>query len=128
MEKPHKRLIVWQRTRELVKEIYRATQDFPGTEKYGLTSQIRRAAVSILANLSEGAARQGTAEFIQFVHTAMGSCSEVDALLEISCELGFLDEKVWHELDQRIAEIDRMLVGLRNYLRRKQASRAGRSS
>lgn len=127
MDKPHKRLVVWQRSIELVREIYQVTARFPAEERYGLTSQMRRAAVSIVSNIAEGAARQGTAEFLQFAHTALGSLSELDSQVEISRTLGFINSADFDHINNQMDEVDRLLLGLRNYLRRKlKASKSGK--
>lgn len=76
--RPHENLEVWQKAIEFVVLIYTVTKPFPSDEKFGLTSQIRRASVSIPANIAEGAARQSDREFIQFLAIAQGSCSEVE--------------------------------------------------
>ncbi|MBU4583309.1 MAG: four helix bundle protein [Proteobacteria bacterium] len=86
----HHELKAWQEAMELVKEIYRVTRDFPKEEIYGLVSQMRRAAVSIPSNISEGAARGGDREFIQFLIIARGSLSELETQLLISKDLGYL--------------------------------------
>ncbi len=89
--KTHKDLDVWKISIEFVVEIYRLTEDFPRGEEFGLKSQIRRAVVSIPANISEGAARNSTKEFIQFLYFSLGSLSELETLLIISGKLGFID-------------------------------------
>ena len=119
MEKPHRRLEVWQRSIDFATEIYKVTSGFPGDERFGLVSQMRRAAVSIPSNLSEGAAR-GTVEFAQFVRIAMGSASELDTQLEICHRLHYLSDALHTELDAKLATIDRMLIGLRKSLLQKQ--------
>ena len=86
----HHELRAWQEAMELVKEIYRVTRDFPKEEMYGLVGQMRRAAVSIPSNISEGAARGGDREFIQFLIIARGSLSELETQLLISYDLGYL--------------------------------------
>jgi four helix bundle protein len=80
--KSHKDLKVWQESMTLVVTIYKATENFPKQEIYGLTSQIRRATVSILSNIAEGAGRKGKKEFIRFLYIALGSLSEVETQLE----------------------------------------------
>lgn len=115
MDKPHRRLEVWQRSMAFATEIYRVTSEFPAEERFGLASQMRRAAVSIPSNLSEGAAR-GTAEFAQFVRIAIGSASELDTQLEICHRLQYLSDGSYIELDAKLAAIDRMLIGLRKSL------------
>jgi four helix bundle protein len=86
----HHELKAWQEAMQLVKEIYRVTRDFPKEEIFGLVSQMRRAAVSIPSNISEGAARGGDREFIQFLIIARGSLSELETQLLISKDLGYL--------------------------------------
>lgn len=92
LEKPHKRLDVWKKSLELVKQVYNITKSFPQHEHYGLTNQMRRAAVSIPANIAEGAARNTKKEFIRFLHMAQGSLSEPDTHLEISISLDYAIE------------------------------------
>lgn len=116
MEKPHKKLRVWQKSVEFTTEIYRVTHQFPVSEQYGLTSQMRRAAVSIPSNLAEGAAR-GTNEFAQFIRIAIGSASELDTQLEIALRLQYLSLQDHQRLDAELTQIDRMLIGLRNSLK-----------
>jgi four helix bundle protein len=94
----------------LVKCVYEVTRTFPREEIYGLTAQMRRAAVSIPSNLAEGAARTGRKEFAQFLSIAKGSLSELETQLLISAELGYLDHK--HEVFQLAEEVSRLLSGL----------------
>lgn len=112
MDKPHRRLKVWQKSVNFTVEVYRVTSKFPSEEKFGLVSQMRRAAVSIPSNLAEGAAR-GTTEYAHFIRIAMGSASELDTQLEICSRLNYLTAEQYRPLDQDLTEIDRMLVGLR---------------
>ena len=90
--RPHRNLDVWERSIELAKIIYRMTAQFPASEQYGLTSQMRRAVISIPSNLAEGAARSGKREFLQFINISQGSVSELDTQLELAKELGLLDQ------------------------------------
>ena len=76
MEKPHKKLEVWKQSMDLVTEIYKTTKEFPTQEIYGITNQVRRAAVSVPSNIAEGAARQTKKEFRNFLHVAQGSLSD----------------------------------------------------
>jgi len=85
----YKDLIVWQKAMRLVKEIYLLTRGFPGDERFGLVSQMRRAAVSIPSNIAAGQARHTTGEFIQFVSHAEGSVAELDTQLMIAVDLGY---------------------------------------
>ncbi len=88
--RPHERLDVWTKSIEFVVAVYKATESFPKDERFGLTSQLRRAAVSIPANTAEGAGRQSTKEFAHFLSNAQGSASEVDTELLIANRLGLL--------------------------------------
>ena len=86
----HRDLEVWRQGRELTLFVYRATAGFPSDERFGLTSQMRRAAASIPANIAEGAGRQSDNELLRFVRIALGSLAELDTFLDLSAELGFL--------------------------------------
>lgn len=111
MEKPHKDLRAWELGRELVEAIYKLTTSFPDREKYGITSQLRRSAVSIPSNIAEGAARKNDAEFSRFLHIARSSLSELDTQLEISRRLGLLESEDFHAVDELLTESDRVLSG-----------------
>ena len=112
--KSHKDLLVWQKSVDLVVRIYSATHGWPKEEMYGLTAQIRRAAVSILSNIAEGAGRAGQKEFSRFLSIAMGSLAEVETQIVIAEKLGFLTDAA--DLNKGLQEIRRMLVGLNNSL------------
>ena len=92
--------------------VYRQTRSFPSEEKYGLTSQLRRAAVSIATNLAEGCGRGSDADFGRFVQIAKGSASEVEYLQLAACDLGYLDDKNHRDLADKTVEIKRMLAAL----------------
>lgn len=111
----HRDLVAWQKAMQLVKEIYRATESFPRHELYGLANQLRRAAVSIPSNLAEGAARNSRKEFHQFIGTARGSLAEVETQVEIARDLSYVQEPVASDLLVRVAEVGRMLSGLRTW-------------
>ncbi len=117
--RPHENLDVWQKAVEFVVLIYKKTKEFPSDEKFGLTSQLRRAAVSIPANIAEGAARQSDKEFLQFLAIAQGSCSEVETELLIGVKLEYLDQSDYAELKATADSIGRMLVGLSKHLKNK---------
>jgi four helix bundle protein len=117
--RPHEKLDVWQKAIDFVVMIYHRTKDFPADERFGLTSQVRRAAVSIPANIAEGAARQSDKEFLQFLSIAQGSCSEVETELLIGHKLGFLKDSDYQELRTEADSIGRMMVGLSNHIRKK---------
>ena len=118
LQKPHKKLDVWKKSIELVQKIYELTKTLPKIEEYGLTNQMRRAAISIPANISEGAARQTKKEFIQFLHMAQGSLSELDTHIEIAQRLGYVNEVSLRELSALMNDIDKMLTGLIKSLKR----------
>jgi len=109
-------LIVWQKSIELAKQLYRLTAKFPNDEKFGLISQIRRAAVSVSSNIAEGQARNTTGEFIQFISHAEGSAAELDTQLYLSIELGFVTSMEAAPILALIDEIRRMLNSLRRRL------------
>jgi len=115
--KDHKDLDVWNKAMDLVENIYTCTKDFPKEEVYGLSSQIKRAAVSVPSNIAEGAGRKGTKEFIQFLYISMGSLSEVETQILLAKRLNFIDNI--NEITQDITKIKQMLNGLINYLNRK---------
>ncbi|MCF8367415.1 MAG: four helix bundle protein [Bacteroidales bacterium] len=105
---------------EIVKQVYKATEGFPENEKFGLTSQIRRCAVSIPSNIAEGSGRNHDKEFIQFLYFSLGSLSELETQLLISGELNYIDDLNTNELTDSI-EINRKLVlGLVKYLKNKK--------
>jgi four helix bundle protein len=105
-------LVAWKKGIELVTEIYRSTQSFPREEMYGLTSQLRRAAVSIPSNIAEGQGRLSRGEFKQFLGHARGSVFELDSQTIIARNLGYLDERGANLLLERIHEVGRILNGL----------------
>lgn len=112
MEKPHKKLNVWKSAIELAVEIYVITQSLPEQEKYNLTNQMRRAAISVASNIAEGAARKTKKEFIQYLHMAQGSLSELDTQLEIARRLKYVPEDKASSVDMLMEKIDKMLSGL----------------
>lgn len=113
----HKDLKSWQRAIELVTKIYEVTQSFPDVEKYGLSNQIRRAAISIPSNIAEGAARKSEKENIQFLYIALGSVAEVETQLIISRNLDYIDEEQYQTLNISLESIRKPLIGLIKYLK-----------
>jgi four helix bundle protein len=112
--KPHKRMNIWGKSIDFVTLLYNELQKFPDDEKFGLTMQLKRAAVSIPSNIAEGASRKGRKEYLHFLYIARGSVSEIDAQLEIARKLKFLDSKGFGKLQNSIDEISKMLNGLIN--------------
>jgi len=123
--KTHKDLDVWRKAIDLSVETYRISESFPREEIYGLTSQMRRASVSIASNIAEGAARRTDKDFIHFLHMALGSASELDTQMEIVKRLKLVKMKELDDLQYQVNEISRMLQGLmksvRNRIKWKQA-------
>ncbi len=112
--KSHRDLLVWQKSVNIVARIYSETKGWPKEEVYGLTSQIRRAAVSIPSNIAEGAGRGGKKEFSRFLSISLGSLAEVETQLIIAERLSFMADA--SELDKELQEIRRMIVGLKKSL------------
>ena len=108
----HKDLVVWKKSIEHVTNIYKVTQDFPKDELFGIVSQMRRAAVSIPSNISEGYGRLYGKETVKFLSNARGSASELETQLIISRNLGYASDEILEELQDQIAEILRMLSAL----------------
>lgn len=123
MDKPHKKLDLWRAAMELAVTIYQVTDLFPREERYGLTDQIRRASSSVPSNLAEGAGRQTRKEFINYLHIAQGSLSELDTHLELARRLGYLGQDSWTALDGKVERIDKMLSGLIRHQRGKGVKR-----
>ncbi len=105
-------LHVWQRSHQLVLNVYTASRGFPHEERFGLTQQIRRAAASIPANIAEGCGRAGDAEFARFLQIAMGSASETEYHIILACDLNLLSGSTRTELLSQVQEIKRMLAAL----------------
>lgn len=117
--RPHEQLDVWKKSVDFSVEVYRATESFPKDERFGLISQIRRAAVSIAANIAEGAGRRSDKEFLNFLSMSQGSASEVETELLIAHKLGYLTDADFQSLMQRMDEIGRMITGLCSHIRGK---------
>lgn len=101
--------------------VYKLTENFPKEERFGLTSQVRRAAVSISANIAEGAARKSEKEFLQFLSISQGSASEVETELLIANRLNFLSKSDFELLINSLDDLGRMITGLSNHLKRKMS-------
>jgi four helix bundle protein len=105
-------LIVWQKAMDLVEQVYRVSRSFPKEELYALTSQIRRAAVSIPSNIAEGQGRRSVPEFIRFLHIAHGSLREVETQILIGQRLGYVDATAAKNTMEMAEEVGRLLNGL----------------
>lgn len=122
--KSYKDLIVWQKSMDLVEMIYQVTKSFPKDEQYGLTNQLRRAAVSIPSNIAEGQARNSTAEFKNFLSIARGSLAEVDTQLLIAERLGYIQPEKLREILELQIEINKMTNSLMSKLATRHSSPA----
>jgi four helix bundle protein len=110
--KNFRNLKVWEKSHQLTLSAYEATANFPKQEMFGLTSQIRRCASSIPANIAEGCGRRGNAEFHRFLQIAMGSASELEYHLLLSYDLNFLQTEKYTTLNDQVVEVKRMLASL----------------
>ncbi|MBI1759848.1 MAG: four helix bundle protein [Acidobacteria bacterium] len=110
--KSHRDLIVWQKAVHLVVHLYGITKAYPKEETYGLTSQIRRAATSIPANIAEGQGRRLAGEYQQFLGNARGSLWELDTHIEVSFRLDYINQQQYQELRDKMDEVGRILNGL----------------
>ncbi len=115
----YRQLVVWQKAMELVKAIYEVTERFPRHEVYGLTSQIRRAAISVPSNIAEGQGRDSTKEFLHHLSMAYGSLMEVETQVLIAESLTYIDQTDSAKILERTAETGRLINGLVRSLRQK---------
>lgn len=112
MLKNYKELKVWQKSYQLCLEIYRATTEFPKEERFGLTSQIRRAVVSVVSNIAEGYGRKTTAEYIRSIYIAYGSNCELETQMLLSGDLGYIESAKLEGIIEKVQEVERMLKAL----------------
>ena len=118
--KTHKDLDVWKKSIDFVTKVYNITEKFPNNEKFGIISQIRRAAVSIPSNIAEGSARNSKKELIQFLYISLGSAAELEIQLIISEKLKYIENlDVLNDLN----DIQKMIMGLIKYLRNKEVNK-----
>jgi four helix bundle protein len=113
-KKPHQNLIAWQKTMDLAVEIYRITKTFPNEELYGLTSQLRRAAVSAPSNIAEGAAGRTKQQFLNYLSNAIGSLNEIDTQLKLALSLGYLTGTDYDRIYQLLDECLALTYGLKS--------------
>ncbi len=117
--KNYRDLLVWQKAMDLVEDVYRVTKPFPREEIYGLTAQLRRAAVSIPSNIAEGQGRRSDREFLNFLSIAHASLREVETQILIAQRLKYVNEDKKSELFEQTSEVGRLLNGLMRSLERK---------
>lgn len=115
--KTHKDLDAWKRAMDLVETIYQGTLSFPSDEIYGLTAQVKRAAVSIPSNIAEGAGRKGNKEFIQFLYIALGSLAEVETQMLLAKRLKYIDDIT--DITKKIERLTKLIYGLIRYIKTK---------
>jgi four helix bundle protein len=121
--KSYKELIVWQKSIQLVKEIFILTEKFPKSELYGLISQMRRAAISIPSNIAEGYGRKSSKEYAQFYSIAYGSALELETQLIIAKELKFAENQGFDKAEQLLEEVSRMLNSMTTKMKKLNAER-----
>lgn len=114
-----KDLDVWKKSIDLAEKIYIVTKNFPTNEEYGLTSQLRRAAVSISSNISEGCGRRTNKDFSKFLHNAFGSLKEIECQLIIADRLEYLNRENFEDLMKELDDVGRMLRGFINYVEKR---------
>ena len=114
MTESYRKLIAWQKSKALALDIYRCTREFPKDELYGLTSQMRRAAISVPSNIAEGSGRHSRKEFLQFLYHARGSLLELENQVEIARDLEYLDATTCASILRKAEELGRILNGLVN--------------
>lgn len=115
--KTYRDLLVWQKSMSSITDIYLATKNFPFNEMYGLTSQIRRSAVSIPSNIAEGYGRRSTGDYKRFLQIAIGSLFELQTQIEIAFNLQYMAKELFENLIEKTKELDRMLSSLINKIK-----------
>lgn len=124
----YEELSVWKKAHEIVVDVYRTTVVFPRQERYGLQAQMRRASVSIPSNIVEGAGRGTDKDFARFVSHAIGSANELEYQLLVALELGYLEPSSFGHIKDRIVEVRKMLLSLRDHLIRADSRLEARDS
>lgn len=119
LQRGYKDLQVWQKSMDFIDEVYSVTKSFPKDEAYGLTSQLRRCAVSIASNIAEGSSRASTKEFIRFIEISYGSLAESETQIFIAQRQKYLSEDITKQLLDKTSEIGKMLNGLISSLNKK---------
>jgi four helix bundle protein len=122
MARSYRDLLVWQKAKTLAVRLYCETESFPKTETYGLSSQLRRASVSVVSNIAEGQGRLTRGEFLHFLGQARGSLLEVDAQMAIALDLGYVRKETFAEIDDQIYQVLGLLNRLIESLRTRQNS------
>lgn len=113
----YRKLLIWQKAHELTLLVYQATAVFPGDERFGLVSQMRRASASIAINIAEGSGIETPKDFAHFIQMAIGSCSELEYELLLSNDLGYISQETYDDLSFRASEALRMMVAYNEKIR-----------
>jgi four helix bundle protein len=124
--KSYSDLIAWQKSMDLVQIVYETVRAFPKEEIYGLTSQLKRAVISVPSNIAEGQGRKSTREFLHHLSIAYGSLMEVETQILIAARLGYLSREGAESITGQTAEVGRLINGLSNALNNKQVEAIGR--
>ena len=119
MDKPHKKLVAWQKGMDLVVLIYKLTKSFPKEETYGLTSQLRRASISVPSNIAEGAADRSNEQFRNFLSISIGSLNEINTQVELAFRIGYLDKENYDTVQNLVDECLRTTYGLKRSIEQK---------
>ena len=123
MARDYRKIRAWQFADQLAMMVYKSTKDFPRSEVFGLTSQMRRSAVSVPANIVEGSARKHQKEYVQFLYTAMGSLAELSYYIRFSKEVGYLKKNQYEILNSQYQQTVKTLRGLINYIEASSKSK-----
>ena len=115
----YRKLEIWQIGRTINKETYRITSDFPKSELYGLVSQMRRASISIISNIAEGCGRDSLKEFIQFLKVSFGSVRELESQFYAALDVGFVDEKNFDEIMEKLDMLSKKIWNYIRYLKKE---------
>jgi four helix bundle protein len=115
----YKKLVVWQKSHQLVLLVYKLTVSFPKEERYSMISQLRRSSISIPTNIAEGCGKSTARDFVSFLQIALGSTQEVEYLSFLSCELGYTDQIMYKKMSRDIGELKAMLISLIKKVRPK---------
>lgn len=111
-----KKLAIWTKSVEFVTDIYRVTNTFPSHERFGLISQLQRAAVSVPTNISEGSAKTSNKDFVRFLEISLGSTFELETELLVSLNLPYIDIEQYNQLQEKLSELQKMIIGFKNNL------------
>lgn len=111
-----KKLAIWIKSVEFVTDIYKVTNTFPSHERFGLVSQLQRAAVSVPTNISEGSAKTSNKDFARFLEISLGSTFELETELLVSLNLSYIDVEEYNRLQEKLSELQKMIIGFKNNL------------